>query len=150
MRAIAQELSVTTGALYHHFPNKQTILEAVFVALPGMFVQELTGSLQADETREDRLYRLANFLTRRETSLQQSIQISLEQLRQNNVPQTREAVRSALSYNAAALHENVPLASREEGIQIVQWILGTLTWQMLSGESVDWQQKIKDHFHLEP
>jgi TetR/AcrR family transcriptional regulator, transcriptional repressor of aconitase len=50
VKAIADEVGITSGAVYHYFPSKQQLLEVLSVALIDMAVGRLR---QAAEARDD-------------------------------------------------------------------------------------------------
>ena len=62
MRQLASSLKMTTGTLYHYFPSKKQIFEALFLLLQERDIQAVTAQFSARMTVHDRLLILKKFL----------------------------------------------------------------------------------------
>ena len=61
MREIARQLGVTTGSLYHYFPNKRTMLDALFVFSRQRDIAQATLANKPDDELATRIRNLFNF-----------------------------------------------------------------------------------------
>jgi AcrR family transcriptional regulator len=67
-RQIAQELGISTGAMYHYFPSKQALFEQLVEEISAQDVQ-LLRSISRNGTLGQRLDRLGELLIQHETYL---------------------------------------------------------------------------------
>jgi AcrR family transcriptional regulator len=67
-RQIAQELGISTGAMYHYFPSKQALFEQLVEEISAQDVQ-LLRSISQDGTLAQRFDRLGELLIQHETYL---------------------------------------------------------------------------------
>lgn len=61
MRQIAEEIGVSTGALYHYFPTKVSILEQMFAWAVEQDIQSFSSQLGPDLPLSERLKRISDF-----------------------------------------------------------------------------------------
>lgn len=61
MRQIAEEIGVSTGALYHYFPTKVSILEQMFAWAVEQDIQAFSPQLGPDLPLSERLKRISDF-----------------------------------------------------------------------------------------
>lgn len=66
MRQIAQGLGVSTGTLYHYFPNKQTLFEQLVEEMCQQDILAATTKMQETQTLTERMKALEEFLVKNE------------------------------------------------------------------------------------
>ena len=86
MRKIAAELGVSTGTLYHYFPNKQAIFRQMYLALSQQSITQMTDSIDENASLADRLDVLFNFVRENEDDILNMIFLTFDfyRLRQQN------------------------------------------------------------------
>ena len=62
MREISRALGVTTGTLYHYFPNKRSMLEALFGVIQHRDIAEATQNNTPQDTAVVRWLNLKKFI----------------------------------------------------------------------------------------
>lgn len=66
MRQIAESLGVSTGTLYHYFPNKKALFEQLIEEISQQDVLKATAELEGTETLQERMEALGRFLVKNE------------------------------------------------------------------------------------
>ena len=109
MRQIASELGVTTGVLYHYFPNKEVLFDKLADYLTtqdilGVWAEMPSGS------RADKLRALMHFVEMNETTFVQQLLLLTEVYRvQGGDKGILEAVREATQRYVAAIDQALGL-----------------------------------------
>ncbi len=92
MRAIAKELGVSTGGLYHYFPTKQSILESLLVLMGSRDVEEAVRRASVSGAFEERLKLFFEFFLDNEARFQKMLLLSIDFLRSNDTDEARKLV----------------------------------------------------------
>ncbi|MBU2488017.1 MAG: TetR/AcrR family transcriptional regulator [Proteobacteria bacterium] len=92
MREIAREAGVSTGALYHYFPNKHAILEQMFLYVGQRDVAEAVARTAVTGSFEDRLVIFFEFFLERESSFQSLLLLSIDFIRNYDSPDSERLV----------------------------------------------------------
>lgn len=92
MRKIAAELGVSTGALYHYFPTKQSVLEGLLVLMGTRDVAEATERTSATGSFEERLRIFFNFFLDKESHFQKMLLLSIDFVRSSDGDEARKLV----------------------------------------------------------
>ncbi|MCG5062064.1 MAG: TetR/AcrR family transcriptional regulator [Limnoraphis sp. WC205] len=61
-RQISKELGISTGALYHYFPSKESLFEQLVEELGHQDIQVLKGAVDAQKTFPERVKKLGELL----------------------------------------------------------------------------------------
>ena len=141
MREISRALGVTTGTLYHYFPNKRSMLEALFGFIQHRDIAEATQYNTPQDTAMVRWENLKRFIVLREDSLSKMIQISLEYRRV--VPDSSEVLMGLIANYRTAMVTWLLLPSVEKGDILLHLLFGLLLRRILAPESCNLEEQLE-------
>ncbi|ACL06568.1 TetR/AcrR family transcriptional regulator [Desulfatibacillum aliphaticivorans] len=98
MRQIAKRLGISTGALYHYFPTKQSILDQMFQYMGKKDVEEVTQAPSLSGTFEERISRFLEFFQVKESAFGKMLLLSIDFVRCHDTAQARQTARQWLDY----------------------------------------------------
>jgi AcrR family transcriptional regulator len=89
MRQIAEALEVSTGTLYHYFPNKEELFKQLFLSISQRDVSEFLAMAQETSSLEERIDLIFAFVESNETEIYQFMPLTFDYLRihQQNSPE---------------------------------------------------------------
>ena len=128
MRQLARDLGTSTGTLYHYFPSKHALFEALVTHRLAVDLVEATSSFQADTSPAEKQAALIAFISSHTSRLQDTLRITLDYAR-HDAPASflptlldgyRRPLQDALGEEAGAL-----------GLSL---LLGLLVQRMLGGQ----------------
>ncbi len=130
MREIAKTIGVSTGTLYHYFPNKITILEQMFAWAAERNIGEYHKTTPEDVVLPEKLDRMTAFLQRSQQDYLSHLALSLDLLR--NSPHASEDV--LFGYGEAFKETIIDSLSvgREEAEMVFIYLLGATVHSMLT------------------
>lgn len=105
MRDLARAAGVTTGALYHYFPSKEALFEALVRDRAAADVAGATRSLPASASPEERLAALTTYVVRNLDPLQDALRLVIDFVQQRPEPAARAFVAAVLDAYRAPLRE---------------------------------------------
>ena len=140
MRKISTALGVTTGTLYHYFPNKRSILEALFSFIQHRDIAEATKNNTLTDTSFVRWQNLRHFIIQREDSLSKMIQISLEYRRV--FPDSSIVLEKLISNYRTAMVTWLFLPDNETGDLMLHLLFGLLLHRLLAPQSCDLESQL--------
>lgn len=117
MRDLARELGASTGALYHWFPGKEAVFEAMLAREVARLVEGGLGAIPATEDRAEQLQALARWIDARADHLRRLLRVALD------APQGTPGLDVAIVALRDALATRV---DRPAADQVLAMILGTL------------------------
>jgi len=137
MRGIAREVGLSTGTLYHYFPDKATLARSLFHRVSRQDVAEATVQLQAGETRGERLAALLGFVVANEERLRATLLVAMDHHRQH--PDDREVLQQAAATYREALREQLELPADGAGLDgvLLTLLLGTIAHRTLDPEGFE-------------
>lgn len=139
MRKIAAAAGVSTGALYHYFPDKPSILAAMFELLTRRDIVRVQGQLPIEAAVPVRIAALFAFLGDNVEYLRALLSLALEVYRHEPGSASRTHLQAALrSYRAAMagiLGVDGTLAE-----MAFTFLLGSLTYGTLDPDGLDLAQ----------
>lgn len=105
MRRIAKAAGVSTGTLYHYFPDKLSILDAMFDRLIERDAQRVTASLDPRATVDVRIQLLYRFVREETAYLRDLMRLALEVLRHEPGEDAAGRVQDAVARYRQAMAE---------------------------------------------
>ena len=140
MRKISNSLGVTTGTLYHYFPNKRSILEALFVFIQRRDIAEATKNNTPNDTSLVRWANLKKFVVQREGSLCKMLQISLEYRRV--FPDSSEVLENLIANYRNAMVTWLFLPDEKTGDLILHLLFGLLLRRLIAPQSCSLESQL--------
>ena len=136
MREIATELGVSTGTLYHYFPNKEALFRAVMLSLAER--DELIAGVEAGPGSLEALFAL---IGQHEDYFRQHIQLMVDFLQVHGETHREEVQAVALRYRQIVTQlTGLPEA---QVTPILSQILGLVLLRMLENPRQTFAQQIK-------
>jgi AcrR family transcriptional regulator len=135
MRQLATSLGMSIGKLYHYFPDKRSIAQALFAHVGGQDIAEGIRRLSEGDSRARKLEQLSLFLEERAPRLSATLMVALDHRRLEAEPDT---TRDALRAYQAALIQQIGLDPADQDV-LFSLMLGKLVRQVLDPEGVDEQ-----------
>lgn len=136
MRRIAKAAGVSTGALYHYFPDKPAILVAMFELLIERDQARVTANLSDDAPVEDRIRTLYRFLREERAYLQSLLRLALEVHRHEPGEDSRARVQDAVRGYREAMGEVLGLDGQVVTLAF-HFVVGSLAHGLLDPEAED-------------
>jgi AcrR family transcriptional regulator len=133
MRDLARALGATTGVLYHWFPDKPALFEAMLERQVGRQVQEAVAAVGGVE-KGRRLRALARFLSERVDDMERTLRVALDYQRQH--AEGRVRLQGMLGLYRDALVHHHGLGSRQAN-RFVSAVLGILVHHVLDPDGAD-------------
>ncbi len=109
MREIAAETGISTGALYHYFPTKQSILEYMFQVFSKRDVEEAVRRTSVSGSFEQRLKLFFDFFLEREANFQNMLLLSIDFLRNYNSDDSERVVYQWMDYYLKSMQQYLGL-----------------------------------------
>lgn len=134
VREIAREVKLSTGAVYHYFPDKAAILRSLFHRVSRRDVAEAVGQLQGASRRE-KLATLVGFVARNEGRLRATLQVAMDHYRQH--PDDRGVLSETLGVYRAALSEQLALEEPGSDGVLLSLLIGAIIHRTLDPSGVD-------------
>lgn len=129
MRDLAAEVGVSTGKLYHYFPDKRSIADALLAHVGLGDVRAAAVRLSEGKTRRERLRLLGRFVGERRERLGVTLLLALDHRRVEGGTTARDALRV---YRAALTEQ---IGGDDEVLFTV--VLGLLVRSILDPEALD-------------
>ena len=143
MREIAKELSVSTGTLYHYFPNK----EAIFLQLIEEQSQEDITNFLAEageiQTLPDRIKALVSFVEKNEDYFISQILLwcGFYQKQGKSEVLNNEILNKVTNKSREELLKYLEIKNKAIGDFVVNFFNGLICSRMLEGEIVSYQEQ---------
>lgn len=133
LRRMAAAAGVSTGTLYHYFPDKPAILAAMFDLLTRRDLARVQSRLSADATVPMRIATLFGFMREHADYLRDLLRVALEV--QRHTPET-ERLQQALRRYRTAIGETLAVDGTLVEMAFT-FLLGTLTYRVLDPDGLD-------------
>ena len=134
MRDLARSIDATTGTLYHYFPSKDDIFEALVRRRAESDLREATKDLPADATPAQQLAAFTAFYVNRLDGLQDTLRVVLDFKQQRPPGEAHEFIVAAFEAYRAPLRA---VFGEELGTVGLSLLIGLLTQRMLDPDAVD-------------
>ncbi len=119
MREIAKELNVSTGTLYHYFPNKKSLLDNMVIMINQREASELELRLKGANNLKQRLKIFQNYVIEKEEEFQKIILLAVDYFHNRNSDKDMEIFRGFVRYSSSIISRDVEL---DEDISLVSLI----------------------------
>jgi AcrR family transcriptional regulator len=137
MRGIASELGVSTGKLYHYFPTKDAIFEAMVQQEAQRDVSTALDSIPEDASAAERIAALVTFTSVQEDRLTKFLLLSLDYRRERG-EQATGVVRESLRTFRTGIRDQLDGDDTLAGFALSA-VIGTLMHRLLDPDSVSWR-----------
>lgn len=141
MRAIAQALGVSKSALYHYFPSKEALFEAVTTAVVQTDLAALAAVQTERNTPRERLRALLGYCQAHEDWFVQQLTVLVDYARGKSPPeiQATPVLPDAASAYVVFVQDYLGLATRTEAVALVACINGLILQRLVDGRMTDWE-----------
>ncbi len=140
MRQIATAAGLSTGAIYHYFPDKESIARSLFHRVAEQQVAEAVASLGEGAPPAQKLAALLEFVGRREQRLRGILHIALDHHRHH--PDDRDVLAGALGTYRAAIAEQLALPEAGREAVILSLLIGALVQRTLDPQGFELEQHL--------
>ncbi len=134
MRQVAKETGISIGALYHYFPDKESIGRQLFEHMAARIAAEAQAELEPEMSGEERMKLLHAFIEERQDDLSRTMLLGLDHHRL--YPDGRDATVGAMRSFKAILIGLMQLGP-EEGDMLLSILCGALLRRVLDPEDSD-------------
>ncbi|MEB3218725.1 MAG: TetR/AcrR family transcriptional regulator [Nostocales cyanobacterium 94392] len=138
MREIAKELGVSTGTLYHYFPNKETLYLQLVEEQTEQDISNFFTEAGNPETLEERIKVLMNFIQKNEDYFIKQTLLSYDfyQQQERSEVLNNHTLKKAWEYTEKAVADYLQIEQK----QIIKFVLnligGLFTSKMFGGEEI--------------
>jgi AcrR family transcriptional regulator len=139
MQSIAKSLGVSTGTLYHYFPNKQAIFQALVEVVTNAEFDLATSKVTAAGDAQTRLEAYISFLKENEALIQTNLLIMASVYRHRD-----ELLSDELLHRLKAeYHEKIAAFISSDDPDLIQFVFsfftGLIVQRMMFGEEVSFE-----------
>jgi len=139
MREIAWELKVSTGTLYHYFPNKMAILEHVFYLTAERDVADGVSRVEKFINPADRLKAFLEWVAELELHFADVLLITIDYHRQEGHDAGGLVASVVATYTDAVAFYVLP--DRELSALVMTYLIGLITERIIIRENIDFASK---------
>jgi len=140
MRKLAKAADLSTGALYHYFPDKRAMLAALFERQVSLQARSLDDLMPEDATFSERLGSLHGFMRRHQSHLTKLTLLAIDVLRYE--PDSHELMKESLLAYRAALGESLGTTESTSIEMTFSFLLGGVMHEMLAQERIDTEKQL--------
>lgn len=137
MRRLASAAGVSTGTLYHYFPDKPSILTHMFGVVVGQDVARFGAELPGDAPTQVRLAALLGYVERNSDHLRDVIRVALEVHRHEPSAQSHAEVKRGLRLYREAVAGTLGLNDGPAARVAFSYIIGSLLHELLDPGEAD-------------
>lgn len=146
MREIAWELKVSTGTLYHYFPNKMAILEQVFYLTAQRDVADGVSRVEKFVTPADRLKAFLEWVADLELHFADVLLITIDYHRQEGHDAGGLVASVVATYTDAVSFYVLP--DRELSALVMTYLIGLITERIIIRENIDFTSKVDNLYRF--
>jgi AcrR family transcriptional regulator len=135
MRDIAAALGVSTGTLYHYFPDKRSLFTQCVEATTQDDALRVQANLHGARTAPDKLAALVQFVAEHERDFLHQIVVTLDYYQEQELqPGADEPIRVGIRRDREAIGDLLDLDDHETVTLILSQIIGLLVLRLFEGE----------------
>ena len=146
MREIAWELKVSTGTLYHYFPNKMAILEQVFYLTAKRDIADGVSRVEKFITPADRLKVFLEWVADHELHFADVLLITIDYHRQEGHDAGGLVASVLATYTDAVAFYVLP--DRELSALVMTYLIGLITERIIIRENIDFTSKVDNLYRF--
>ena len=132
MRQLATSLTVSTGTLYHYFPNKSALFEGMLRYFATDHVATAISQVEAAEDVDMRLALIRSFIASRVDRIRQVLMVAIDYRREMG-EEGEPLVREVLTVYQDAIAETLTGGDRVRAASMVSYVIGVLVHSGLFG-----------------
>ena len=125
MRQLATELGVSTGTLYHYFPNKPALFEAMLRSLAVSDVETALASLDSGMGFQGRLTVIQAYLSAEADHMKQVLWVTIDYQRTVGVA-SYALIKEVLDVYHAAIADHLCDGDWNQASMLISYIIGVL------------------------
>ncbi len=125
MRHLAKSLGVSTGTLYHYFPNKRTLFEAMLRHLAADKVAEAMGQIQPTMSMDMRIAIVQAFIESQADHIRQALWVAID-YRRNTGEAADSLILEVLNVYKQALATQLMDGDEERADALLSYVIGVL------------------------
>ena len=137
MRQLARSIGVTTGSLYHYFPSKNALFEALFERLQEEDLRAAAQTFSNQVSKQERAQALVAFLSARSDRLCKALLIAVEYHRVQPKDDSQQIIEDTINGYRQALKDNLSIDSDELAELLLSVIFGILIQGSLAPDISD-------------
>ncbi len=126
MRELAQNLSISTGTLYHYFENKRALFQQMFDWIAAQDAQAASVEVPAGVPRAMRGAMLKVFLLARAEHLTRVIRLAVDFQHHHTPEESQETFQGLLSTYVQALSSQMGITETHKAQMVLSLIIGVL------------------------
>jgi len=142
MREIANDLSVSTGALYHYFPTKQAIFEQMMTYIIKKDLERLREATNRDESPEDRMIKAGEVIAQNKDYYQKILLLTLDYFRNQSEADTEEMFKRFAKNYIETIASQIDLPEQMSE-SIFYWLIGIVYADLLCPSLVSIEDQFK-------
>tara|TARA_B100000530_G_scaffold315391_1_gene244998 strand:+ start:219 stop:785 length:567 start_codon:yes stop_codon:yes gene_type:complete len=136
MRQLAGELGVSTGTLYHYFPNKPALFEAMLRSLAVSDVETALSSLDSGMGLQGRLAMIQAYVSAEADHIKQILWVTIDYQRTVGVA-AYTLIKDVLDVYHTAISDHLCEGDREQASILISYIIGVLVHRGLVPSGFD-------------
>ncbi|MFZ5595394.1 MAG: TetR/AcrR family transcriptional regulator [Bacillota bacterium] len=130
MREIAKELGVSTGTIYHYFPNKKSLLDNLILMIGQRQETEFDKWFGEENELDQILKALHHYVMEKEEEFQRIILLAVDYYRNSNSKEDMEIFREVVKYFAGSIGERLGM-DEDIGFVIMIFFSGLIFYRLL-------------------
>ena len=141
MRKVAAELGVSTGTLYHYFPNKQALFKQMYMTLSQQSVVQMMQAADENAPLADRLDVFFDFVRENETDILNMIFLTFDFYRLRQQDETDDFIRETMADMRESTRAIAGLSS-DLSLLLFSAVDGLLMQRFFGAEQVDLETQL--------
>jgi len=135
MREIAAELNVSTGALYHYFPTKQSIFEQMMTYIVDQDLKRLREATDTADSPEKRMLKAGELIENNKEYYQNMLLLALDYFRHQTELDTEEMFNKFAKHYIHTIASQLDMPEKYSAI-VFCWLIGLVYADLLCPESI--------------
>ncbi|MBF0451713.1 MAG: TetR/AcrR family transcriptional regulator [Candidatus Magnetomorum sp.] len=142
MREIASELNVSTGALYHYFPTKQSIFEQMMTYIVDKDIQRLREATNSTQSPEERMMKAGEIMETNKEYYQNILLLTLDYFRHQKESETEIMFNKFAQHYISTIACQIDLPEKHGAI-IFCWLIGLTYADLLCPELISGNEQFE-------
>ena len=142
MREISKELEISTGTLYHYFPNKESIFRSMIFQLSKKQVVILTERFNRTKSVEERVSILFQYIQHNESFFQNVLFLIIDYYRQNGSGDPENFIQDIAEYYRKSIGDLIGLGDTVASSAIFSFSLGLILQSVISPKNSDREEQV--------